>query len=166
MRSDDWRSHVVSINPACRWCVDVGCVVYNTTKRFGRNISRKLLVRTQWIKFNINTEVHLFVIYILRVWLIHGRWNTLKQCIRKFSSLEEWCIMEYDAVSTCKFLLPLRRTEMPSSSGICSPKRDRQDEGSVFLQRSTAICYSTQRIMPEHPNHQHRLCEKIEWRKK
>jgi len=54
--------------------------------------------------------------------------------------------MEYDAVSTCKFLLTLRRTEMPSSSGMCSPRRDRQDEGSVFLQRSTAIYHSTQRI--------------------
>ena len=70
------------------------------------------------------------------IWLMQGRRNILKKYIRKFSRLEDWCRTEYDAVSKCKLLLTLRRTEMPSSSGICSSRRNRQDEGSVFLYRS------------------------------
>lgn len=165
MQSDDWRGHVVSFNPACRWRVDVCCVVYTTTKIFRPKYQSKIVGEN-----TVNKIHHKYwsalISYILRVWLIHGRWNTLKQCIRKFSRLEDWCRMEYDAVSTCKFLFTLRRTEMRLSSGICSPRRDREDEGIVLLQRSTAIYHSTRRIMPEHPNHQHRLCEKLEWCKK
>jgi hypothetical protein len=126
---------------------------------------RNILVRTLSIKHTISTQVHLFVICILKVWFIHGRWNILKKYVRKFSRLKDWCRMEYDVVSTCKLLLTLRRTEIPSSSGICSPRRDRQDEGSVFLQMLTAVYHSTQRMISEHPNNQHRLCEKLEWRK-
>jgi hypothetical protein len=97
----NWCSHVVSFNPACRWCVDVGCVVNNTTKIFRpKHIDEKFVNKihhkywsalicylyrmikkslcTLWCNVIVRCTETFWSPCILRVWLIHGRWNILK----------------------------------------------------------------------------------------
>jgi hypothetical protein len=63
-----------------------------------QNAGRNMLVWILWIKYVINTEVHLLVIYVFWIRLMHEEWNILKYTWQYLINLDSCFLHERSSV--------------------------------------------------------------------